>query len=142
MKSAQRSKSTIAILVAEDDEICRTLFKVIICRNFPDFPLYLAENGREGVKLFKEHMPQIVITDLNMPGMGGLEMSLEIKAIKADTRVVVVTAYDDADYRGKCEKIGASDYITKPIVISTLLAAIERCVAEIAAESQVKASER
>jgi FixJ family two-component response regulator len=46
------------------------------------------------------------------------------------------------DYRGKCEKIGASDYITKPIVISTLLAAIERCVAGIAAERQIKTHAR
>jgi YesN/AraC family two-component response regulator len=129
-------------LVAEDEEICRTLFKFIICRNFPDVTLYLAGDGREGVALFKKHLPQIVITDLNMPGMDGIEMSLEIKAIKADTRIVVVTAYDDVDYRGKCEKIGASDYITKPIVISTLLAAIERCVAGIAAERQIKTHAR
>jgi YesN/AraC family two-component response regulator len=123
-------------MVAEDDEICRTLFKFIICRNFPDVTLYLAADGREGVKLFKKHLPQIVITDLNMPGMDGIEMSLEIKAIKVDTRIVVVTAYDDEDYRGKCEKIGPSDYLTKPIVISTLLAVVERCVAGIAAESK------
>lgn len=142
MTSAQHSKSTISILVAEDDEICRTLFKIVISRNFPDITLYLAGDGREGVKLFKKHLPQIVITDLNMPGMDGIEMSLEINAIKADTRIVVVTAYDDADYRGKCEKIAASAYITKPILISTLLAAIEKCVAEIAAERKIKTNKR
>ena len=81
--------------------------------------------------LFKEHAPEIVITDINMPVMDGIEMAAEIKSIKADTRFIVMTAYSDKAYFEKFSEIGFSEYLLKPIQLSTLFAAIEKCFDEI-----------
>jgi YesN/AraC family two-component response regulator len=114
----------LSILVVEDDELIRRLLKTLIAMKFPDVPLYVAENGRMGLDLFVEHTPELVITDVNMPVMNGIRMAGEIRSIKADTRIIVVTAYDDADTVGKFKKIGFNDYLVKPIDFGRLCAAI------------------
>ena len=129
MEPSQRS--ALSILVVEDDELIRKLLQSLISMKFPDVPLFVAENGRRGLELFKEHTPQLVITDINMPVMDGIRMAGEIRAIKADTRFIVVTAYDDADTIGKFEEIGFDDYIVKPIDFGKLCAAIAKCAAAI-----------
>lgn len=128
MEPIQPKKGTISILVAEDDKIVRTLLKVIIPRKFPDATIYLAEDGRMGVELFKEHAPPIVITDINMPVMDGIEMAGEIRSMSAAARIIVVTAYEDSDFYEKFDQIGIDDYIIKPIVLEKLFTAIEKSV--------------
>lgn len=125
MEPSQRSAPSI--LVVEDDELIRKLLKTFISMKFPDVPLLVAENGRMGVDLFREHTPGLVITDIAMPVMDGIRMAGEIRAIKADTRFIVVTAYDDEDTIGKFDKIGFNDFIVKPIDFRRLCAAIAKC---------------
>lgn len=103
-------------------------------RKFRDAIIYLAGNGRIGVDLFKEHTPEIVLTDINMPVMDGIEMAAAIKLIKANARFIVMTAYSDKDYFEKFNEIGFCEYLLKPIVLSTLFAAIEKCIAEMRTE--------
>jgi YesN/AraC family two-component response regulator len=127
MESVQPSEEAISILVTEDDKIVRNLLAAIITKKFTNVTVYLAENGRVGLELFKCHRPQIVITDINMPEMDGLQMVNAIRSIEAETKILVVTAYDTSDYCKKFDKIGIEDYIVKPIAFKRLFAAIERC---------------
>ncbi|MCM2359766.1 MAG: response regulator [Geobacteraceae bacterium] len=131
MAQLQHSIPAISLLLAEDDKMASDVTGLIIASKFPDVTIYFAENGRIGVELFKEHMPDIVITDINMPEMDGIEMAGEIKAIKADTRFIVLTGYSDEDYYGKFSQIGFDHYILKPVVFKELFAALEKCIAEI-----------
>lgn len=86
-----------------------------------------------GLELFKVHSPEIVITDIKMPVMDGILMAREIRAIKADTRLIAVTAYcDEQGYREKIDEIGFHDCLAKPFEFARLYAAIEKCLDEIA----------
>jgi YesN/AraC family two-component response regulator len=132
LESVQPSEEAISILVAEDDEVIRKLLGAIIARKFPEFTIYLAENGRAGLELFRSHRPHLVITDINMPEMDGFQMVEAIRSIEAETKILVVTAYDTSDYCKKFDRMGVEDYIVKPIAFDKLFGAIEKCLAGIA----------
>lgn len=121
----------ISILSVEDDKTMREMFRTIINRKFPDNPLYLGENGDQGIELFRAYNPQIVITDIIMPGMDGVEMASIIKKIEPKVKLIVITGYDNNYYHEKFSNIGADAFITKPIDIKKLFYAIEICIAEI-----------
>jgi YesN/AraC family two-component response regulator len=129
---APPAKGTISLLVAEDDKIVRTLLNAVILKQFPEVTIHLAEDGRVGVELFRKHAPQIVITDVNMPVLDGIQMAREIRSLRAATKIIVVTAYDNSDYYEKFDKIGVEDFIVKPITFDKLFAAIEKCLAAVA----------
>jgi YesN/AraC family two-component response regulator len=124
----------VSILLVEDEEAILKLLVIILARKFPDVVLHTAVNGRTGLELFQSHLPDIVISDVNMPEMGGVQMADEIRAIKPDTKFIIVTgdsgiAFDrDADEK----RSGFDHYIMKPVVVGALVAAIEQCRAEIA----------
>jgi len=133
LELVKQAQSAPSILIVEDEKIVRNLLATIIPRKFPGIPIYLAENGRMGVELFKEHSPTIVITDINMPVMDGILMAREIRAANADTRLIAVTAYsDDQGYQEKMDEIGFHDCLSKPLEFGKLYAAIEKCLDEIA----------
>src|SRR6266581_6846840 len=134
MKSLQQAVPPISILIAEDEELVRKLLCSAIPFRFPDIAIHFAENGRIGVELFIEHTPDIVITDINMPEMDGFQMAGKIKSIKADTKIIVITANCDTGYRNKFSEIGYDDYLLKPLEFGKLFAAIDRCIAVIALE--------
>ncbi|HEY5521578.1 MAG TPA: response regulator [Desulfuromonadaceae bacterium] len=136
MEALSSSRTAPSILIVEDDRVICEMLGKVIQRKFLDVTMYLAENGRVGVDLFKEHTPEIVITDINMPVMDGIEMAAEIKSMKVDARFIVMTAYSDKVYFEKFSEIGFCEYLLKPIVLSTLFAAIEKCITEIRTERQ------
>ena len=134
MKTDSNSGSVPSLLIVEDDRVICEMLATVIQRKFCDATIYRAGNGQIGVDLFKEHQPGIVITDINMPVMNGIEMAAEIKSIKADTRFIVMTAYSDKGYIERFGKIGCSEYLLKPVQFPKLFAAIEKCLAEIRTE--------
>ena len=136
METLSGSRAAPSILIVEDDRVICEMLGKVTQRKFRDVTIYLAENGRIGVDLFKEHTPEIIITDINMPVMDGIEMAAEIKSIKSDARFIVMTAYSDKVYFEKFSEIGFCEYLLKPITLSTLFAAIEKCIAEIPTERQ------
>ena len=131
MEITHKSKSANSILIVEDDKAALDLLGIMISRKCPDITLYFADNGITGVDLFKEHAPEIVITDVNMPGMDGIQMAREIKALKADTMFIVITAYSDINIYNEFSDIGFVDYIKKPIQFAMLFETINKCIAMI-----------
>src|SRR6185369_8064041 len=124
----------VSILLVEDEEAVLELLATILTRKFPGIVLHTAVNGRTGLELFQLHFPNIVITDIKMPVMGGVQMADKIRAIKPDTKFIILTGdpgksvHHDSD-----EKEFIFDhYIMKPVVFGVLFAAIEQCLAGIA----------
>jgi YesN/AraC family two-component response regulator len=131
MATLSASSSAPSLLIVEDDKVICEMLALVLQRKFSDVTIYCAENGKIGVELFKEHRPEIVITDINMPVMDGIKMAAEIKAITADAHFIVMTAYSDKAYFEKFSEIGFCAYLLKPIMLPTLFAAIEKCFDEI-----------
>ena len=127
---------SISMLIVEDEKMICEVLDIMISRKFPDAALYFAENGKLGVELFKKHLPEIVITDIQLPVMDGIEMAGEIRSIQIGTRFIVLTAFSNSDYYDKFTKIGFHDFLTKPIEFDKLFTAIEKCIAEIDTERQ------
>jgi len=136
MKSSLRSRTALSILCVEDDKEALKVLSRMIALKFPDITIHVAENGKLALELFKEQRPEIVITDINMPVMDGIQMAREIKAIKTDTKFIVLTGYSDKNYLEQFCEIGYSDYIMKPIAFGILFAAIEKCIAEVKLQRQ------
>ena len=75
MESMSNPIPSISMLLVEDEELTLYLLSDILTKKYPEIPLYTAINGRRGLELFKSHTPNIVITYINMPEMGGVQIS-------------------------------------------------------------------
>jgi len=131
MEAVSNSGRVPSLLIVEDDRVVCEMLATVIQRKFCDATIYRAENGQIGVDLFKEHRPEIVITDINMPVMDGIEMAAAIKELQDDAHFIVMTAYSDQAYFEKFSAIGFCAYLLKPIMLPTLFSAIEKCLDEI-----------
>src|SRR6185369_2126976 len=127
-----QSKCSFSMLIVEDETTARELIGRMVALRFPGCVIYSAENGRKGLELFKEHAPDIVVTDINMPEMDGIEMAREIKAINPNAKYIVLSARNDKDYVKNFEEIGYCAYLMKPLDFKTLLNAIKYCHPELA----------
>jgi len=82
--------------------------------------VYQARNGKEGLELFLKHRPQIVVSDIEMPEVNGLEMAKQIRDVDKDVKIVITSAYDDKEYLLKTIDIGITGYMVKPIPINNI----------------------
>jgi signal transduction histidine kinase/DNA-binding response OmpR family regulator len=101
------------ILYVEDEEMTRATFQRSLNRMFKT--VFVAENGAEGVKVFKQEKIDLILTDVNMPVMDGLEMSEEIKGLNSTIPIIISSAYNDSHYLMNAIDIGIEYYITKPV---------------------------
>ena len=127
---------SLKILYVEDDELARE--EIADFLEFEVGELIVASNGEEGLELFKKHKPDIVITDINMPKMNGLEMAKEIKKISPNTPIIITSAYSDSDYIIKAIELGISKYVLKPIDVDELLAMLIQTAKEILFDKTVE----
>jgi YesN/AraC family two-component response regulator len=115
MKPHDREESPGAILVAEDDRKSQAVLSSILRAKFPGVQLFLAENGRTGLVLFKKHAPSVVITDISMPIMNGIQMAQEIKKLRPDTVTIALTAHTDAKLVSEATACGIDHLVRKPV---------------------------
>ena len=121
------------ILYVEDEAEAREALGKYLKRRFGK--IFTAVDGLEGLNLFKEQNPDLVIVDLYMPNMDGLEMIREIRKISQETFIIVTTAVDDVEVILKSVDIGINKYLLKPIDPVQLTEAISDYIA-IAAQKQ------
>jgi len=102
------------------------------------YEVITAESGKEGLKIFEEQGPKLVIADIKMPGIDGIEALKRIKTIDSEAEVIVITGHGDMDSAIAALRYGASDFITKPIRDEALILALERAKKKIAMREQLK----
>jgi len=117
-----RTKPTV--LLVDDEEDIREVLEISLADI--GFTVYSAEDGQAALKLFKEHNPPIVITDIKMPGIDGIELLRELKNENPDIEVIMITGHGDMDLAIRSLKHEATDFITKPINIDTLEVSLKR----------------
>ena len=121
-----------AVLIVDDDRIIREQLEKELARNF--FSTFTAVDGDSALELFARESIDILLLDVHLPGMDGLEVLKKVKAEKPECEVIVMTGYGTHDIAIKSLRCGAIDYIEKPIQGEVLTAAIGR--------AQEKLSER
>jgi two-component system response regulator HydG len=112
------------ILIIDDDTFICELLKKHLQNN--KYSAETAFNGRGALKLFNENKFDLVLCDFRLPDTSGLELMQQLKSIKQSVPVIIMTAYADVRMAVKLMKLGASDYITKPIQQEELLGLIKK----------------
>ncbi len=136
---SQECKELI-ILVVEDEIKTRESMINVLSERFSK--VIGAQNGDEGLKKFKKFKPDLVITDIAMPIMDGLDMAREIKEISDDVPIVVLSAYSEKERLLRSIDIGIDKYLIKPVDIEELFKVLDCLVGEkIEANMLVKISE-
>ncbi|MEW6236399.1 MAG: SpoIIE family protein phosphatase [Candidatus Omnitrophota bacterium] len=128
------------ILIADDEEDIR--LNLCDYLELEGFETMNAPNGAEALNLLQNNAPQIIISDLMMPEMSGLELLEELRKRNVDIPVVIMTAFGTIDYAVKAMKEGAADFITKPIDYDFLLRIIQRVMKTAQLEQKVKEQQR
>lgn len=110
------------ILIVEDNEMNRELLKRMIQKYIPNSKIIEAVDGLEGVRFFRESLPDLVFMDVQMPNMDGLEAATEIRKQPSGSKIPIVALTAGALYeeRKKCFEVGMDQFLTKPIDILAL----------------------
>ena len=101
------------------------------------YDVMTAENGEEGLRIFEQRNPKLVLTDIKMPGIDGIEVLRRIKSIDSQAEVIVITGHGDLDSAIAALQHGASDFITKPVRGDILKLALDRAETKIAISQQL-----
>ncbi len=121
------------ILVVDDEEGARELFQTILSGE--GYEVTLANDGDVALSLFKGALYDLVITDIKMPVMDGLQLLQEIRKAGSKTDVIMVTAYGEVETYLKAMSLGAAEYINKPIRIKELKRIVHKVLTERKARS-------
>ncbi len=112
------------VLIVEDDNPSRFFLESLLGSN--EYEFRSAANGIEGLNIFEEYLPDIVLTDIQMPIMDGLELLEAIREKKSDTIVIIVTAFGTENYAIQALHLGANNYLKKPVSAQELLRLLKK----------------
>jgi DNA-binding NtrC family response regulator len=123
------------VLVVEDDEAMRTMLREALEEE--GYRVETAAGGRPGVERVRQGGIDLVVSDVKMPDLDGLDMLREIKAVSPSPHVITITAFGSIDTAIRAVKLGAFDYITKPFDVDQLVVSVQKALAERALRSEV-----
>jgi two-component system, response regulator YesN len=103
------------ILMVEDEAIIRQGLKVLLEQVIGGFQVIEAKSGEEGVSLFHQRIPHLIITDIRMGGMDGLTFVSKVRQISKDVPVIILSGHSDFEYARTAMRYGVTDYLLKPI---------------------------
>lgn len=113
-----------SVLVIDDEDIVRTSCNRTLVPE--GYEIRMARNGFDGLQLLEKERADLVLTDLKMPDMDGIEVLRTIKERWPEVEVIIITGYQTVDTAVKAIKLGAFDYIEKPFTPDTLISAVDK----------------
>lgn len=118
-------KNFTILYVEDEDEVRRNAVEYLrrLCKEVLE-----ARDGKEAIKIWKEHNPDIIITDINMPRLSGIDMARYIRSQDTQTQIVIATAHTDTEYLMEAVELQLVKYLVKPITKEKLIAALEQSV--------------
>ena len=123
------------LLIDDEPDILRVLSMSL---KADGYDVVSAQNGPEGIAAFEKEKPDIVITDIKMPGMNGIEVLKKVKGLSIDTEVIIITGHGDIENAIEALKHGASDFINKPVRDEALAIALKRAREKFDIKRQLK----
>lgn len=137
MKKKQQSvEPDKSILLVDDEQDIRDVLSISLIDM--GYTVLEAENGRSAIRIFEENSPGIVLTDIKMPGMDGIDILKKIKGLNPETQVIMITGHGDTRTAIKSLKYEAVDFITKPISQEALEIALNRANEKIITRRQLR----
>jgi signal transduction histidine kinase len=133
------SDEKITLLYVEDDPDAHELVSSMIARKYPELKLLAAADGCAGLEMFKRNQPEIVLTDIRMPVMDGLQLAAEVRLLNPETCIIAITAHSDTECLLTAIEIGFNHYILKPVEYRKLFAAIDQCLVVLSLKREVNA---
>ena len=122
------------VLIVDDEIEILEIFKHIFSK---DYEVFTAKNAKEALKIVKKDYPQVVITDIKMPGMSGVELLKEVKEFSSSTEVIIMTGYASLETSIDALRWGAFDYLLKPFdTIDKVRSVINRALDKIRITSE------
>jgi signal transduction histidine kinase len=131
------SAESTAILLVDDEEGIRNVLGITL--KDMGYSVYAAADSREALDIFRQERPPIVLTDIKMPGLDGIDLLRIIKEESPDTEVIMITGHGDLNLAIKSLKSEAADFIAKPIQDEVLEIALKRVAEKISLKRQLKA---
>ncbi|KEO83385.1 response regulator [Tumebacillus flagellatus] len=110
------------VLIVDDQYGIRVLLQEVLDKE--GYTIFQAPNGVTALEIVKEHQPDLVLLDMKIPGMDGLEILRHIRTIEPDTKVIMMTAYGELDLIKEATVLGAITHFTKPFDIDELRQAV------------------
>lgn len=117
--------NVITILVVDDHPIVRAGCRQLI-QQIPNTKVIEAETGEEGYRLFQENYPDMVLLDITLPGIGGLEVLRKMRANRENAKVLMFSMHEDPVFASRAMQAGAKGYITKNNAADYLVEAVEK----------------
>ena len=129
LKDLAKKTSSISVLYIEDDkylrlqnaELFKTLFKSVD----------LADNGLDAIRLYEKNRYNLIITDINIPNINGIDVIKKIKKQNPKQAILITTVFNKSEWEKELNTLGSYHYLTKPLKTDTLLRAIEDILATI-----------
>ena len=117
------AKNKTKILIIDDEKDLRLLFKKILTPE--GYSVFTARNGRDGIKINQKNDPDVILLDLRMPGIGGIETLRRIREKDAKVVVIILTGYGDAGTIRDAADLNVYEYMSKPFNNETILKTIK-----------------
>jgi two-component system response regulator PilR (NtrC family) len=128
-------KKTVSVLIVEDEEKMREVLQKILSAE--GYTVQTAGNGNDALSMIKEGPYHIVLTDVKMPGLNGIELLKTVKQISPETYVIIMTAFGTIDSAVEAMKQGAYDYISKPFKMDEIRILMNKIIDEMALRQEV-----
>ena len=128
-KNFVKKMISFSILYVEDDLDIRGYFVEFLKRYCKD--IYESNNGEEALELYHKHSPDILLLDINLPGMSGIELAHTIRKYDKKTRILMSTAYTNTEFMLKAIELDITRYLVKPVTSHDLFEAFEKASREI-----------
>ena len=116
------------ILIVEDEKAISGVLQSILSEELPDYEFVIADDGLEGFKQIEKEDFALVVSDIKMPKVSGTELLKQVLQIKPDTTFVMISGHADIDTAVDCLKVGAYDFISKPIDINRLITSVKNAL--------------
>jgi signal transduction histidine kinase len=124
------------VLVIDDE---RPILKMLdLYLSSEGYEVLTAENGEKALEIFEKQRPKLILTDIKMPGIDGIEVLRRIKEMDSHVEVIVITGHGDMDTAIGALKYGASDFVTKPLRYEVLMVSLERAKKKVAMSEQLQ----
>lgn len=118
----------IKVIIADDQDLIRESLKIVLDQNLDMKVIGLAENGGQLMEMLKENLPDVILMDVRMPEIDGVQATKLVKELYPQVKIIILTTFDDDEYVFNALKYGASGYLLKGVSVPDLTNAIRTVV--------------